>query len=104
MVPQQVAIEEGANTQVTADSFLARKRPTESQKRKLRQHTLHANKPPWEGANLKVYGVEILQKMMKVSTLILVKKEDPAVVSRWVQPLAENSILAYRQASETSGG
>ena len=41
-----------------------------------------AERRPWEGANLKVRGVEILQKMLKVTAWIPEKLEDPAVVLR----------------------
>ena len=37
---------------------------------------------PWEGANLKVSRVEILQKMLKATAWISGKPEDPAVVLR----------------------
>ena len=35
---------------------------------------------PWEGANLKVSGVEILQKMLKATAWVPGKPENPAVV------------------------
>ena len=37
---------------------------------------------PWKRANLKVSGVEIFQKMLKVTTWIPGKPEDPAVALR----------------------
>ena len=37
---------------------------------------------PWEGANLKVSGVEIIKKMLKATAWIPGKPEDPAVVLR----------------------
>ena len=37
---------------------------------------------PWEGANLKVFGVEILQKMLKATAWIPGKPDDPDVVQR----------------------
>ena len=37
---------------------------------------------PWEGANLKVSGLEILQRMLKATAWVSGKLEDPAVVLR----------------------
>ena len=37
---------------------------------------------PWEGANLKASGVEILQRMLKATAWVPEKPEDPAVVPR----------------------
>ena len=37
---------------------------------------------PWEGANLKVGGVEILPRILKATAWIPGKPEDPAVVLR----------------------
>ena len=37
---------------------------------------------PWEGANLKVSGMEILRRMLKATAWIPRKPEDPAVVLR----------------------
>ena len=59
---------------------------------------------PWEGANLKVSRVEILQKMLKATAWIPGELGCRPAASGGVQPLAKNSILAYFQARETSGG
>ena len=56
---------------------------------------------PWEGLNLKVSGVQILQKVLKFDGLDPGETRGPGcrpAASGGVQPLAENNILAHCQA------
>ena len=52
VVPQQIAMEKGANQQVTAGTSFDRKRLTGSQKRKLRRQALRANEAACRAAAL----------------------------------------------------
>ena len=83
VVPREIAMVEETNQQAPAGAFSDKKRLSGTQKRLKPWLTKTVAKiQPWESANLKVSGVEILQKMIKATAWIPRNPKDPAVVLR----------------------